>query len=227
MIRLILVRHGNTFEAGQVATQVGARTDLPLTAQGRKQAEQLGDYFLSQSIRPAAIYAGTLTRQIESAEIIAQRLCVEERLKVREPSLTEIDYGAWEGLTSEEISRRWPTEYNGWTEAGEWAEGIFGGSLQSHKSNIDRWLATIRKTYVSGDVIIAVSSNGLIRFFSDEWEKLAAAKQIDKLKVKTGHFCELELHPDRLKVKSWNITPLSIARFAIGLFVFAGDYLFF
>ena len=37
-IRLILVRHGNTFEAGQKCVKVGSKTDMPLTAQGLRQA---------------------------------------------------------------------------------------------------------------------------------------------------------------------------------------------
>lgn len=204
MIRLILVRHGNTFEAGQTPLQVGARTDLPLTAQGRKQAEQMGDYLLANSISPAAIYAGNLKRQIESAEIIAARLPTRCALKLREPSLTEIDYGAWEGLSSDEIARRWSNEYLAWTEEGKWPERIFGGSLQKHKADIAQWTASLCATFTPGDVIVAVSSNGLIRFFSNEWETFAKAKQMDRLKVKTGRFCELDLSPKNLVVRSWN-----------------------
>lgn len=200
-MRLILVRHGNTFEAGQTPTQVGARTDLSLTAQGRKQAEEVARYLASQSIHPAAIFAGTLKRQTETAEIIARHLNIHPKL--HEPALTEIDYGAWEGLTSEEIIRRWPNEYADWTEAGKWADAIFGGSLQNHLSCIEQWLTTLRKTYAPNDTIVAVSSNGLIRF-------LPTTKRIENLKVKTGHFCEFELNPNSLNVKSWNVKPLYI-----------------
>lgn len=200
MIRLILVRHGNTFEARETPVQVGVHTDLSLTAQGRKQAEEMGDYLISQSIRPAAIYAGILKRQVESAEIIASRFNMRS---LYEPALTEIDYGAWEGLTSEEIASRWPEEYKGWTEAGKWAEKIFGGSLQNHTAHIENWLATLRKTYAPGDVIVAVSSNGLIRFF-------ASSKQRENPKVQTGHFCKLDLYPNELKVKSWNVKPIPL-----------------
>ena len=34
MTRLVIVRHGNTFEAGEPPRRIGARTDLPLTATG-------------------------------------------------------------------------------------------------------------------------------------------------------------------------------------------------
>lgn len=56
-IRLILVRHGNTFDAGQTPTQVGARTDLSLTDQGRNQAHYFARYLASEQIQPQAISA--------------------------------------------------------------------------------------------------------------------------------------------------------------------------
>jgi probable phosphoglycerate mutase len=42
--RLILIRHGNTFEAGQKAVWVGARSDLPLTMAGEAQAHAAAQY---------------------------------------------------------------------------------------------------------------------------------------------------------------------------------------
>jgi probable phosphoglycerate mutase len=121
--------------------------------------------------------------------------------------LTEIDYGAWEGLSSDEITRRWPTAYLAWTEEGKWPS-LFGGSLDNHLKQIAEWIELLHSTYTPGDTVLAVSSNGLIRFFSNEWEKLSASKQIDRLKVKTGHFCELELHSHHLHIKKWNASPL-------------------
>ena len=129
MICLLLARHGNTFESGQTPTQVGAKTDLPLTAQGQKQAEQIAVYLLENRMSPAAIYTGPLKRQKETAEIIANRL----KMKILpEIALTEIDYGPWEGLTSEEIAARWKREYADWVECGHWPEKIFGGSYDLH-----------------------------------------------------------------------------------------------
>ena len=41
MTRIVICRHGNTFDKGDVVTRVGARTDLPLSSSGRAQAEIL------------------------------------------------------------------------------------------------------------------------------------------------------------------------------------------
>jgi broad specificity phosphatase PhoE len=205
-IHLILARHGNTFEVGQPPLQVGVRTDLSLTAQGRIQAEQLAKFLTKTPL--AALYAGTLKRQIETAQIITGSK--ETPTYLDESALTEIDYGLWEGLTSEEISRRWPAEYNAWTSESKWAHGIFGRTLEDHMHDIEIWLDALRKKYNPGDTVVAVTSNGIIRLFysfEEKWKTLQESKQMEQLKVKTGHFCELLLFPDSLKVKNWNQEP--------------------
>ncbi|PIS02346.1 MAG: hypothetical protein COT85_06160 [Chlamydiae bacterium CG10_big_fil_rev_8_21_14_0_10_42_34] len=189
MTKLILMRHGNTFEPGQIPVQVGARTDLPLTDHGRGQAEAMAKYFHLEGKSPAAIYAGNLKRQIESAQILAKSFDLDV---MHEPALTEIDYGLWEGLRADEIANRWPKEFSEWM-AGKWQPHIFGGTLESHLSAIENWLNRVRK--LRDKTVFAVSSNGLLRFFKNE-------------KVKTGHFCEIELFEGGLKIQKWNIDPL-------------------
>jgi len=209
-IRLILVRHGNTFESGQTPTQVGARTDLPLTEQGRDQAHSFARYLVSQQIQPQGIYAGVLKRQIETARIVGRHLQVEDDRYMREPALTEIDYGPWEGLTSEEITQRWPNEYKAWTTQAQWPK-LFGGTEEEHLRAIEIWLNDLRLVHAAGETVLGVTSNGIIRFFrafqGKEWQSLAHAQQMEDLKVKTGHFCELLLFENALKVESWNVDP--------------------
>ncbi len=209
MIRLILVRHGNTFETGQTAVQIGGRTDIPLTENGRRQAEAMARFLQSENIFPAAIYRGPLKRQIETAQIIGKPFRLEA---LAEPVLTEIDYGPWEGLDGSTIHSKWPREYTEWTEAACWADGIFGGDPPLPA--IERWIARLKKTHQSGDTIVGVSSNGLIRFFyallQCRWDSFVQERQIEALKVKTGHFCELLLLEDGVEIRKWNESPQSI-----------------
>lgn len=210
-IKLILVRHGNTFESGQQPVQVGSRTDMLLTEQGKKQAHDFANYLLKHNIMPKAIYAGTLKRQVESAKAIGRDLHIEKALHLNEPALTEIDYGLWEGLTAEEIREKWPEQYAQWNGEALWAEGIFGGSFVDHLEAIAHWLDVLCKSYESGDTIVGVTSNGVIRFFytfvADVWEDLMEKKEMESLKVKTGHFCEILIYKNTLEVLSWNQKP--------------------
>lgn len=184
------MRHGNTFEEGQTPVQVGARTDLSLTAHGLSQAEQMAKYLTEEGISPKAIFAGKLKRQTESARIIGAYF----GLKFQDArALTEIDYGLWEGLSSEEIKAKWPKEYAEWNDWAKWQSHIFQGTYETHLKRIEEWLKLLRKTY-EGTAVVAITSNGLLRFFKNE-------------KVRTGHFCEVHLLPDGYKICNWNQNP--------------------
>lgn len=182
------MRHGNTFEEGQTPFQIGARTDLPLTAWGRKQAEKMGAFLLAHHLDPFAIFSGSLKRQKQSAEIIGNQFKI---IAEEEPALNEIDYGLWEGLTAQQIQEGWPRESAAWAE-GQWPAEIFNRSAESYLQKIQEWIHRISQE--GEKTFFAVTSNGLLRFFQNQ-------------KVKTGHFCELWVENGRWEVKSWNCDP--------------------
>ncbi|MES2272672.1 MAG: histidine phosphatase family protein [Chlamydiota bacterium] len=203
-IRLLLLRHGNTFEAHETPYQVGARSDLSLTSTGRLQAEIFGQYAASEGIDPAAIYVGALKRQTESASILGKCLHAEDRIHF-DLALTELDYGLWEGLSSEEISSHWSKEYSEWTHEFIWPKAIFKDTFENTFKRIEEWIQRIQDLYAPGDTVIGVTSNGILRFFA-LLEKAKRTLPIEK--VKTGHFCELLLYDDHLKIRSWNVNPI-------------------
>ena len=209
-IKLFLVRHGNTFEKGATSLQVGMRTDLPLTEQGRHQAKQFAAYMEAAAIQPKAIYAGSLRRQVEAATIVGEELGIQDAVHIGEPALNEIDYGLWEGLTHEQIIADWPEEYKGWTQQALWAERVFEGTLEEHLKMIKAWLKMLCRRYSARDTVVGFTSNGVIRLFysfqQDAWNKMIDGKKMDTLKVKTGAFCELSITPDTLEVHRWNVT---------------------
>jgi len=101
---LYLVRHGEA--AWNAAGRYCGRSESPLTPAGERQAEALAAWIRHLDI--AAVYSSPLERAVGTARRIAEAL--DRPLRIR-PALTERDYGAWEGLTTEEIVRRWPELY--------------------------------------------------------------------------------------------------------------------
>lgn len=187
MTRIILMRHGNTFEEGQTPIQVGARTDLPLTAFGRAQAEKMAEYLRVNRIVPKAIFAGGLKRQTESASIIGKSFGLSFQ---NTPALTEIDYGLWEGLTADAIETGWPREHAEWNIDAKWQTAIFQGTAEEHREHLQKWFEMLCQKYPN-DAVLGVTSNGLLRFFRNE-------------KVKTGHFCEFQ----GMEIIRWNQNPI-------------------
>ncbi len=105
MMRLILVRHGQTeWNSGG---RYQGQSNVALSDTGRKQARFLAERFPVKQLD--AIYTSDLDRAKETAE------CVGERLGVPvypEEAFRELSFGDWEGLTYQQISSRWPEEAN-------------------------------------------------------------------------------------------------------------------
>ena len=103
MMRLILVRHGQTeWNAGG---RYQGQSNVALSETGRKQAISLAERFPVNALD--AIYASDLDRAKETAECVGQKLGVAVRM---ESAFRELSFGDWEGLTYQEISSRWPEE---------------------------------------------------------------------------------------------------------------------
>ncbi len=100
-MRLFLIRHAES--VGNRERRLQGRTDFPLTARGRRQAEELAAA-LSQE-RVASVYSSPIGRALETAEAIAGRLRLTA---VVEPALQEYDFGEMSGLTWAEIRERRP-----------------------------------------------------------------------------------------------------------------------
>jgi broad specificity phosphatase PhoE len=95
-IRLLLVRHGEV-DANREFRYLGRRDD-PLNRRGREQARRLA---VALSEIPAdSLIASPLLRTLATARAIAE----ETGLEVGEDwRLSEMDFGAWEGLSREEL----------------------------------------------------------------------------------------------------------------------------
>jgi len=200
MVKLILLRHGNTFHSDEVPYQVGAKTDLPLTEKGIAQAHAFVAYLHKKKITPHIIFAGSLKRQTQTAVIIHQAFNTAT-LKMPIPAFDEIDYGAWEKLTQQEIQSRWPEEYLAWDQHGIWPD-TFHHSVEHHLALLTAWLKSLC-SLSTGSTVVAVSSNGILRLLL---RLIPGAEHATK--VRTGAFCVLSLENQILSVNGWNINPL-------------------
>jgi probable phosphoglycerate mutase len=99
---LWLVRHGET--EWTVTGQHTGRTDISLTALGRRQAAALGRRLAGRAF--ALVLVSPLTRALETCRIAGYGDVAK-----RTDDLCEWDYGAYEGRTTPEIR----TEVPGWT----------------------------------------------------------------------------------------------------------------
>lgn len=149
--RVILVRHGET-NWNQERRFLG-RSDPGLNERGWFQARAASDLLLEQDFE--LIFCSDLTRALETGGEIASR----HNLPIHQiPSLREMDFGEWEGLTFAQIEERYPELSSAWLNdpvkvripAGETAEKV-------RYRVIEAW-DNIQK--ISGEKAIVIVSHG-------------------------------------------------------------------
>jgi len=81
------------------------RANPPLSETGRRQSEELAVRLKGAGIE--RIVSSSLDRAVETAAIVGRALDVEPEADAR---FDEIGYGDWDGLSWDEIERRWPDQ---------------------------------------------------------------------------------------------------------------------
>ncbi|MGY8653384.1 MAG: histidine phosphatase family protein [Verrucomicrobiia bacterium] len=105
--KLYLVRHGEVEE--RYLQIYGGRIDMNLSERGREQAMALGPFFARQGLD--AIYCSTMKRARQTLEPIAEHASSSP---VFIEDLREIDFGAWTGLSWQEVAKKHESEVADW-----------------------------------------------------------------------------------------------------------------
>ncbi|MBE3587157.1 MAG: alpha-ribazole phosphatase [Thermoanaerobacteraceae bacterium] len=153
--RLYLVRHGETIWNARLKFQ--GHSDIALSPRGVEQAEALSRRLMGERFH--AVYASDLQRAVETARILA----APHGLEVRQvPALREIHFGAWEGLTVNEIRARYASEIQKWWD-GPLNTRIPGGETLAEV--VERVTRTVRELVEkhAGEQVLVVSHGGAIR----------------------------------------------------------------
>ncbi|HKC29975.1 MAG TPA: histidine phosphatase family protein [Jatrophihabitans sp.] len=154
--QLYLVRHGTT--TMNVENRYRGRRDVPLDAQGYQDAVDAARR-LSQ-VGLTSVYTGPLRRTIATAQIIADEARVPD-LRIMH-GLNNVDYGAWEGMTSEEAATYAPDEFELYRSAPDHAVCPSGERLTDAQERMVGALQLIGERH-AGEVVVAVTHAVMIR----------------------------------------------------------------
>lgn len=107
---VLVIRHGQT--DWNLEKRLQGHCDVPLNEKGLEQAVLLAESLKSEKID--AIYSSDLSRAWKTAEEIAKyhALPVQKDARLRERS-----YGAFEGLSREDVKTRYPESHAAWYAA--------------------------------------------------------------------------------------------------------------
>jgi probable phosphoglycerate mutase len=101
---VFIARHGQT--AWNLDGRRMGRLDSPLTTEGWQQTKQIATVACAQ--RVDGVFASPLGRALSTAEHVATSLACEIVLV---DALAEIDHGTFAGLTTSQITERFPNEW--------------------------------------------------------------------------------------------------------------------
>ncbi len=203
-MRLILARHGNTFEAGETPVWVGAREDYPLTSKGEDQSRAIGAALKHAGIVPARVIAGPLKRTREGARLAAAECGFDGAVEIN-ARLKELDYGLWGGRSDAEIAAEWGADaIEAWRERSIVPEGAgWTPSPAEAVANAGAVLEDVR-AHGRGDMLL-ISSNGILRYFHTLIAGAGAPPE--DAKVKTGHMGAARLEGGAWRLVFWNQPP--------------------
>jgi probable phosphoglycerate mutase len=155
---LVIVRHGET-EWSREGRHTG-RTDIPLTANGVRQAQRLA--LLLRRWHFTAVYCSPLQRARDTCALAGYSSDA-----ILDPDLQEWDYGEYDGKTLADIREQRPE----WVL---WRDGVVGGeTLAEVAARVQRVITRVRA--VHGDVLL-IAHGHILRVLTARWLDMEPAE---------------------------------------------------
>ena len=152
--RVLAIRHGET--AWNVEGRIQGQLDIPLNDTGRWQVHRLALAVADEGI--SAVYSSDLLRALETAQAVA-RGCSQPI--TTDVGLRERGFGVFEGLSYDEINRRWPEQ----AERGRKRDPEFGAEGgETLREFAERGVGTVSRLAAlhPGETIAVVSHGGVM-----------------------------------------------------------------
>ncbi|MGD9884856.1 MAG: histidine phosphatase family protein [Reyranella sp.] len=148
MTRILLTRHGHV--EGIKPERFRGRAELQLTARGVAEAEALAAR-IARHWKPARIYTSALQRCVLTGGAIAKAAGV-----AAEPlaGLMDIDYGAWQMRSHEEVEKEAPEAYRLWRTAPQRMRFPGGESLQDVMARTADVLRLVLARHATDTVVV-------------------------------------------------------------------------
>jgi alpha-ribazole phosphatase len=197
MGKLYLVRHGET--AWNAEARYQGHMDTTLNEAGLYQAQKLQERFIKEHIN--AIFSSDLKRAVETASIIAKPKNIQVQLS---PSLRELSFGEWEGLTYKEITVKYGNLIDRWLETPDMITIPGGEPLSSMVTRISQFINNLIKEKPE-DSFVLVAHGGPIRTFVAQLN-LIPFNKMWSIKIENASITTLETSKSGIITKEINNT---------------------
>lgn len=148
MTRILLVRHGHV--EGIRPERFRGRTDLPLTDRGMAEAQAVAER-IAEAWRPAKVYTSPMQRCVDTGRAIAKACSIESQAI---DYLHDIDYGAWQFRSYEEVEKTEPELFAAWFATPHLVRFPNGESLQDMVARTADALRLVLSRHVEDTVVM-------------------------------------------------------------------------
>lgn len=162
-MQIVFVRHGETDE-NAAQTYLG-HTDASLNDHGRDQIERLTPQLVGEW---DTFYSSDLKRCRETASIIAKNLNLKQTPTLV-PALRELNFGAWECRTYEQIMADDHVQVTAWIDNPFEMAPPNGETLVQLGVRFDEWFEQLLQQAHLDEKIMIVCHGGPIRWFKSKW----------------------------------------------------------
>ena len=194
-----LVRHGET-EWNRTG-RIHGHSDIPLSEHGERQVKMLATRIASQEL--CCAYASDLMRATETARILTGRRAMATET---DSALREFFYGAWEGLTLEEVEGLCPSMFADKVSLGEDSFAAPRGEGTAELlERVRRFCTRVLKHHDPAANVLIVAHAGSIRALLVSLLGLPD-DHFWRFKVDCAGLSILGIHPGGNVVELWNDT---------------------
>lgn len=184
--QIYLVRHGET-EWSRSGQHTG-RTDIPLTDNGRAQAQALGRFLAGKTFQ---VWSSPLGRALETCKLAG---FTPDRI---DDDLLEWNYGSYEGRTTADIQKDIP----GWLV---WDSPIANGeTVEQVGARVDRVIE--RALAIDGDIALFAHGH-VLRILAARWIGVEA-RGGRLLALDTATISVLGYERETRVIRQWNVRP--------------------
>ncbi|MFG6095197.1 histidine phosphatase family protein [Leptothoe sp. ISB3NOV94-8A] len=154
-LSIYLLRHGETTHS-QTGGYCGA-LNPELTPAGMEMAQAFADAYGAMDW--TAVFTSPMKRTMATAKPLCEALGMTPQLR---EGLKELQYGAWEDRSQDEVKQLYGPDYNRWMTEPAWNPPTGGETSLQIASRANTVIAEIKETYETGNVLV-VSHKATIR----------------------------------------------------------------
>ena len=188
---LYLLRHGSTGLSGKF---IGS-TDIPISQDGAAEIHRSAGFLVAMGIQK--VFCSPMLRCRQTAQLLSLPCTIEYK-----SSLQEIDFGAWEKKSFQEICGEGQSLIDVWIS--DYAQfGFPGGeSIQQFLNRLSSFLKFLPTVPESS--VLLITHGGVIRHLLCLLLEIPVTKYLS-FDVKTGRYCSLEMYETGAVLTGFNL----------------------